>query len=116
MKVVPSTYHQTVSYLTNAGQVDLLSNQLAIRQCYQLSIREQKGEKSSEPSILDSPEVGDTLYLYLAISDVSVGATLLKEDKNLKQRPVFFVSKSLSEAETRYTSLERAVLTLQYGG
>ena len=29
MKVVPSTYHQTVSYLTSAGQIDLLSNQLA---------------------------------------------------------------------------------------
>ena len=26
MKVVPSTYHQMVSYLTNVGQVDLLSN------------------------------------------------------------------------------------------
>ena len=28
MKVIPSTYHQMVSYLTNAGQVDLLSSQL----------------------------------------------------------------------------------------
>ena len=34
MKVVPSTYHQTISYLTNAGQIDLLSSQLATRQCY----------------------------------------------------------------------------------
>ena len=38
MKVVPSTYHQIVSYLTNIGQVDLLSSQLAARQCYQLSM------------------------------------------------------------------------------
>ena len=48
MKVVPSTYHQIVSYLTNAGQVDLLRSQLAAQECYQLSIREQKGEKSSD--------------------------------------------------------------------
>ena len=34
MKVVPSTYHQMVSYLTNDGLVDLLSNRLAARQCY----------------------------------------------------------------------------------
>ena len=47
MKVVPSTYHQIVNYLTNAGQVDLLSSQLVVRQCYQLSIREQKGENIS---------------------------------------------------------------------
>ena len=39
-KVVPSTYHQMVSYLTNVGQVDLLSSQLAAQQCYQLSMQE----------------------------------------------------------------------------
>ena len=38
MKVVPLTYHQMVSYLTNVGQVHLLSNQLAERQCYQLTM------------------------------------------------------------------------------
>ena len=47
MKVVPSTYHQMVSYLTNVGQVDILSSQLAARQCYQLSMREQREEKGS---------------------------------------------------------------------
>ena len=36
MKAVPSTYHQTISYLTSAGQIDLLCSQLAARQCYQL--------------------------------------------------------------------------------
>ena len=35
MKAVPSTYHQTISYLTEAGQVDLQGSQLAARQCYQ---------------------------------------------------------------------------------
>ena len=31
MKVVPSTYHQMISYLTNARQIDLPSSQLAAR-------------------------------------------------------------------------------------
>ena len=31
MKAIPSTYHQMVSYLTDVGQVDLLSNQLVTR-------------------------------------------------------------------------------------
>ena len=48
MKVVPSTYHQTISYLTSAGQIDLMSSQLAARQCYQLSIQKcEKGESSN---------------------------------------------------------------------
>ena len=50
-----------------------------------------------EPPILDSPEASDKLYLYLAISKVSVSETLFKEDENRKQRLVFFINKSLSE-------------------
>ena len=44
MKAVPSTYHQMVSYSTSAEQVDLLSSQLAARQCYQLTLHEQRGK------------------------------------------------------------------------
>ena len=50
MKAVPLTYHQTISYLTSVGQIDLLSSQLAARQCYQLSVRER--EKGASPNDL----------------------------------------------------------------
>ena len=66
-----------------------------------------------ESPILASLEAGDTLYLYLAVSEVSISAALFKEDENQKQRPIFFVSKSLSEVETRYTHLKHATLTLR---
>ena len=66
-----------------------------------------------EPPILVSPEAGDTLYLYLAASDIAISATLFKECGDAKLRPVFFVSKSLTDAETRYTHLERAALALR---
>ena len=61
--------------------------------------------------ILASPRKSDTLYLYLAVSEASVSAALFKEDENRKQRPIFFVSKSLSEAKTQYTHLKQATLT-----
>ena len=41
MKVVPSTYHQTISYLIEAGQVDLQGSQLAARKCYEFSLLER---------------------------------------------------------------------------
>ena len=44
MKAVSSTYHQMVSYSTSAEQVDLLRSQLAARQCYQLTLHEQRGK------------------------------------------------------------------------
>ena len=64
-------------------------------------------------SVLASLEVGDTLYLYLAVSDVLVSAALIKEDENWKQRPIFFVRNSLFEAETRYACLEQTALALR---
>ena len=56
MKVIPSTYHQTISYLTASGQVDLQGSQLAAQQCYQLSLQgREQSECSSEPPIEDQP-------------------------------------------------------------
>ena len=56
MKAVPSTYHQTISYLTESGQVNLQGSQLAERQCYQLSLRERTQTNcSSEPPLEDQP-------------------------------------------------------------
>ena len=66
-----------------------------------------------EPPILASLEAGDTLYLYLAASDVIVSAALFKECGDTKLRPVFFINKSLTDAETRYTHLEQAALALR---
>ena len=66
-----------------------------------------------EPQILASPEAGETLFVYLAVSDVLVSDALFKEDENRKQRLVFFVSKSLVDAETRYSHLEQATLALR---
>ena len=38
MKVILSTYHQMVSYLTEARQVDLHGSQRVTRQCYQVAV------------------------------------------------------------------------------
>ena len=54
MKAVPSTYHQMISYLTSAGQVDLQSSQLAARQCYQLLVQERKKNESSHNPALET--------------------------------------------------------------
>ena len=67
----------------------------------------------TEPPILVSSEVGDTLYLYLAASNIAASTALFKECGDAKLRPVFFVSKSLTDVETRYTHLERAALALR---
>ena len=67
----------------------------------------------AEPLILVSPGHGETLYLYFVASNIAVCAALFKECGDAKLRPVFFVSKSLANAETRYTPLELATLALR---
>ena len=67
----------------------------------------------TKPPVLMSPRHGDTLYLYLVTSEIVVSAALFKECEDEKLRPVFFISKSLTDAETRYTQLEQAALALR---
>ena len=66
----------------------------------------------TEPLVLASPEAGQILFVYLVVSNVSVSTALLKEDEN-RNRPIFFVNKSLADAETQYSHLEQAALDLR---
>ncbi|CAN1335696.1 Pol polyprotein (Fragment) [Linum perenne] len=54
------------------------------------------------PPVLAAPVPGDQLYMYVAIATAAVSSVLVKrEDK--EERPVFYISKTLVEAEGRYT-------------
>ena len=67
----------------------------------------------TEPPILANPRAGNTLYIYLAMSEASVSVALFKEDENQKHKQIFFVRKSLFEVETWYTRLEYVALALR---
>ena len=49
---------------------------------------------------------GEELYLYLAASVTAMSATLVRSDIDGKQKPVYFVSKMLIDAEIRYNDFE----------
>ena len=59
-------------------------------------------------SSLDADEV---LFTYVAVASHVVSLVLIQKDNNT-QRPVYYVSKSLQEAETRYLPLEKAILAI----
>ena len=65
-----------------------------------------------KPPVLTRPEANETLFMYLAVSDIVVSVVLFKEGEDGRQRPVFFVSKSSADTETRYSHLEQAALVL----
>ncbi|XP_070009593.1 uncharacterized protein [Nicotiana sylvestris] len=65
----------------------------------------------SNPSLLAKPKVGERLLIYLAVSEVAVSVVSVREDQG-KQSPIYNVSKSLLDEETRYPQIEKLVLVL----
>ena len=65
----------------------------------------------SNPPILSKPEKEEVLYAYLAVTDYVANLVLVRNNDRI-QRPIYYVSKYLQEAETRYLPLEKAVLAI----
>ncbi|XP_076932817.1 uncharacterized protein LOC143598497 [Bidens hawaiensis] len=62
---------------------------------------------------LTAPREGEPLILYLSASDIAIGAVLLTDWKAV-QTPIYYVSRTLADVETRYSMLEKLVLALVY--
>ncbi|XP_074366739.1 uncharacterized protein LOC141707460 [Apium graveolens] len=68
-------------------------------------------EQLRNPPMLSKPLDGESLILYLTVSEYSISAVLVREEDG-QQSPVYYVSKRLHDAETRYTSIEKLVYAL----
>ena len=60
---------------------------------------------------MSSLELDKVLFAYIAIAPYAVSLVLIRVDNGV-QRPVYYVSKSLHEAEMRYLPLEKAILAV----
>ncbi|XP_057505747.1 uncharacterized protein LOC130789037 [Actinidia eriantha] len=65
----------------------------------------------TEPPLLSTPDEGELLHVYLAVSEHAVSSVLLREVAK-EQRPIYFVSKMMTDCQTRYLQLEKLVLAL----
>ena len=61
--------------------------------------------------IMSSPEPNEVLFAYIAVAPYAVSLVLIQVHNGV-QRPVYYVSKSLHEAEVRYLPLEKAILAV----
>ena len=51
------------------------------------------------------------MYVYLAVINYAVSIVLVRNEDGV-QRPIYYINKSLQEAEIRYLLLEKAVLAI----
>ena len=65
----------------------------------------------SRPSIMSNPVVDEVLFVYIAVAFYAISFVLIQVDSGI-QRPVYYVSKSLNEAEVCYLPLEKAILAV----
>ena len=63
----------------------------------------------ANPPILSWPEKEEVLYAYVAVAEHAMSLVLIQVDEGI-QKPVYYVSKSLKEAEVRYLHLEKVFL------
>ena len=68
----------------------------------------------ARPPIMSSPEPDEVLFAYIAVAPYAVSLVLIRVENGI-QRLVYYVSKSLHEAEVRYLPLEKAILAVVLG-
>ena len=72
---------------------------------------QQLKEYLSRPPIMSRPEMDEVLFAYNVVAFHAVSLVLVRVDNGV-QRPVYYVSKSLHEAEVHYLPLEKAILAV----
>ena len=60
---------------------------------------------------MSSPEADEVLFAYITVAPHAVSLVLIRIDGGI-QRLVYYVSKSLHEAEVRYLPLEKTILAV----
>jgi ribonuclease HI len=74
------------------------------------ALAELKAYLSSAP-LLVKPKPFETLYLYLAVSPHAVSSALVRRE-GPEDQPIYFASRTLLPAQTRYLPLEKLLLAL----
>ena len=72
---------------------------------------QQLKEYISRPPIMSSPKVDEVLFAYIVVAPHAISLVLIQVESGI-QRLVYYVSKSLHEAEVHYLPLEKAILAV----
>ena len=69
-----------------------------------------KSYHTTQP-LLSPSQPGEELFLYLAVSPAAISVALIREEEKV-QKPVYYASRALHEAEERYPPTEKLAFAL----
>ncbi|XP_024196954.1 uncharacterized protein LOC112200165 [Rosa chinensis] len=68
----------------------------------------------ANPPVLVPPRTGIPLKLYISAAEASIGSLLAQDDEGGVEHAIFYLSRTLTDCETRYTPMEKLCLTLYF--
>ncbi|KAI5338923.1 hypothetical protein L3X38_018195 [Prunus dulcis] len=66
------------------------------------------------PPVLSPPKRGRPLKLYVSASELSIGSLLVQDNNEGKEQAVYYLSRTLTEVERKYSTIERLCLALYF--
>ncbi|XP_024190475.1 uncharacterized protein LOC112194472 [Rosa chinensis] len=66
------------------------------------------------PPVLVPPRAGVPLKLYISTAEASIGSLLAQDNEGGVEHAIFYLSRTLTDCETRYTPMEKLCLTLYF--
>ncbi|KAI5316192.1 hypothetical protein L3X38_045368 [Prunus dulcis] len=105
----------------SAGKIQPFSSLLKLKQEQTFKWEEQHQQAFQEikhylsnPPVLSPPKRGRPFKLYVSASEVSIGSLLVQDNKEGKEQAVYYLSRTLTEVERRYSAIERLCLALYF--
>ncbi|KAI5335836.1 hypothetical protein L3X38_025970 [Prunus dulcis] len=105
----------------SAGKIQPFSSLLRLKQEQTFKWEEQHQRAFQEikdylsnPPVLSPLKRGRPLKLYVSASEVSIGSLLVQDNKEGKEQAVYYLSRTLTEVERRYSAIERLCLALYF--
>ncbi|CAL2239431.1 unnamed protein product [Prunus armeniaca] len=104
-----------------AGKIQPFSSLLRLKQEQTFKWEEQHQQAFEEikhylsnPPVLSPPKRGRPLKLYISASEISIGSLLVQDNKEGKEQTVYYLSRTLTEVERKYSAIERLCLALYF--
>ncbi|CAL9028938.1 unnamed protein product, partial [Prunus brigantina] len=105
----------------SAGKIQPFSSLLKLKQEQAFKWEEQHQQAFEEikhylsnPPVLSPPKRGRPLKLYVSASEVSIGSLLVQDNKEGKEQAIYYLSRTLTEVERKYSAIERLCLALYF--